>query len=315
MVRVSVVIPTHNRQHLVGRAIASAQAQTYPDIEILVVDDASTDGTFDVVKGFPNVKYLRLPENGGGGVARNLGVAHSQGDYVAFLDSDDEWLPEKTAKQVAVLDANPKVGAVYSRHFAHDDATGTRMEQHPDLYRGNVREVLLTGRCPKTVSLFTVRRAAFTEVGGFDERLPAFQDTDLWLRMSQSWPFEVIDEALVVVHDHPGPRVTTNLGPRLVGLDRFLDKWNDEMAEAMGSAGVDRYRRRHLATAYGSEVLRLLDDGERLHALGAIRRYFREAGLVNRPQAMGLLIGFLFGSETHRRWRSRDRRRDRLADS
>lgn len=307
MARVSVVIPTHNRRHLIGRAIDSAQSQIYPDLEILVVDDGSTDGTRELVEGYPEVKYLRLPINRGGGVARNLGVASSDGEYVAFLDSDDEWLPEKTAIQVALLDARPEVGAVYSRHFAHDDSSGRRTEQYPELYRGNVRDILLSGRCPKTVSLFMVRRTAFSEVGGFDEYLSAFQDTDLWLRLSQSWSFEAVNEALVVVHEHSGPRVTTGPEPRREGLDRFLDKWGDQMTTVMGADGVDRYRRKHLAVSYGSEVLSFLNSGNRLHALRATRRYFGEVGLVNRPQAIGLVVGLLFGVRTHRRWRSRYR--------
>jgi hypothetical protein len=278
-------------------------------MEILVVDDGSTDETESVVRGFPGVKYLKMTENGGGGAARNLGVSRSQSDFVAFLDSDDEWMPEKTAKQVAVLDRDPGLGAVYSRHFGYDDGSGVRVEQHPPLYRGNIRNVLLTGRCPKTVSLFMLRREAFAGVGGFDEALTAFQDTDLWLRMCGAWAFEAIDEALVVVHEHPGPRVTTSLQPRREGLDRFLEKWGDEMTEAMGAEGLDRFRRRHLAVSLGSEVLRLLDAGERRLAWVAAQRYFSEVRLANRPQALGLLIGLLFGAETHRRWRTRYRHR------
>lgn len=305
MAKVSVVIPTHNRSHLLSRAIESARVQTYSDIEILVVDDASTDGTYDVVRAYNDVKYLKLDRNLGGGAARNHGVSKAQGEFIAFLDSDDEWLPGKTRKQVELLESNPRVGAVYSRHFAHDDMTGSRVEQHSPLYRGDIRPELLAGRCPKTLSLFLLRREAFEEVGGFDEALPAFQDADLWLRLSRTWQFDAVDEALVIVHEHPGPRITTNLQKRREGLDHFLSKWAGEMSATAGAAAVHTYRDQHLSTLNGNEVLRLVSAGERRQAWSAMLRYLREVGLFNPRQTAGLFLALVLGRDSHYRWKRR----------
>ena len=99
---VSVIIPTYNRAHLIGRAIRSVLDQTYQDWELIVVDDASTDDIPGIVKGFTDgrVKYIRHDENKGAAAARNTGIQAARGAYIAFLDSDDEWLPEKLERQV-----------------------------------------------------------------------------------------------------------------------------------------------------------------------------------------------------------------------
>ena len=128
---VSVIIPTYNRAACLKLALASVLNQTYQNFEIIVVDDASTDGTADVVRGFADARitYVRHDVNrgkvGAGAAARNSGIARAQGTYIAFLDDDDEWLPEKLARQVAVLDRGPRsVGAIYTGFVKIDQATG-----------------------------------------------------------------------------------------------------------------------------------------------------------------------------------------------
>ena len=115
--KVSVIIPTYNRAHLVGRAIRSVLNQTYQDFEIIVVDDGSTDNTEEVVKSFndPRIRYIRHEENKGAAAARNTGIKAAKGKFIAFQDSDDEWLPKKLEKQMEAFDnASPKVGVVYT---------------------------------------------------------------------------------------------------------------------------------------------------------------------------------------------------------
>jgi glycosyltransferase involved in cell wall biosynthesis len=298
---VSVVIPTRNRRHLVSRAIASARAQTYPNIEIVVVDDGSTDGTAGDLAQFGDVRLVRLEQPAGGAAARNHGIAASAGAYVAFLDSDDEWLPEKLERQAAVLAGSPLLGAVYCRHISHDDVTGVRSVSHGALYTGDITEELFSGRCPRTVSLFLVRRDALEEVGGFDESLRGFQDTDLWMRLSSKWRFGAVDEPLAVVHNHADSRITTDIDARLAALDGFLAKWGAEMETRMGRDGVEEYRRKQLAVARGAAVLDLVRHGYRRQALHELRRYVSEAGVSNPTQLMGLIIAVVGGISPHTR--------------
>src|SRR5688572_16958601 len=120
MANVSVIIPTHNRAQSVVTAIASVVRQTFQDLEIIVVDDASNDDTAEVLAQFRDkrIKVIRHQTNRGGAAARNTGIRHSTFDYIAFLDDDDEWLPEKLAKQMAaLLTSPPEVGCVYTGYF------------------------------------------------------------------------------------------------------------------------------------------------------------------------------------------------------
>lgn len=307
---ISVVIPTYNRAPLLARALDSVMTQTYPARDVVVVDDGSTDDTAQVLSRYPSVRSIHLPGNRGGATARNVGVEASQGTLVAFLDSDDEWLPRKLERQVAVFYERPDLGAVYCRFFAHDDRTGVRREQHPPLYRGKIRDVLLSGRCPRTTSLFVVRREAFERVGGFDTGLPGFQDTDLWIRMSAHWEFDAVDDALAIVHSHSGPRVTTDVEARKEALDAFLAKWGGDMESMMGPSGVKRYRRNQMAVALGAKVLEQAARRDRSAAWTALGEYLVASGIRRPAQLAGLLVAIAFGTSAHeraKRWKQRVR--------
>jgi glycosyltransferase involved in cell wall biosynthesis len=276
-------------------------AQTYPSIETIVVDDGSTDDTREVLACIPEVIVLPLEQSVGGAAARNRGIAASGGDLIAFLDSDDEWLPDKIAKQVPLLLDSPDVGAAYTRHFTHDDTTDIRSALPAELYTGDITDMLLAGRCPRTVSLFLVRREALAEVGGFDEGLRGFQDTDLWIRMALAgWHFAAVDEPLAVVHEHPADRITTDIADRQVALDGFLGKWESHMASRIGSAGIDRYRRQQLAVAQGSVVLSLVTKGRRLQAWRQLGTYVRVIRVTKPRQLVGLVVACVGGPSFHR---------------
>lgn len=306
---VSAVIPTRNRLDLVRRAIASVRSQTYPNVEIVVVDDGSTDGTAEMLANVPDVRLVRLSQGVGGAGARNRGIEAASGDLIAFLDSDDEWLPDKLTQQVPRLLDQPEVGAVYSRHYSHDDETGVRSEVHAALYTGDITEQLFSGRCPRTVSLFTVRRKALEEVGGFDEDLPGFQDTDLWIRIASRWRFDAVDAPLTVVHNHPGSRVTTDASVREKAVDEFLGRWGNEMVARIGPQGVQSYRRNQLAVAQGSAVLGEVREGSRLRAVRELVVYLRVAGLSNPRQLAGLVLAIAAGSRAHAKVKARRQRK------
>ena len=223
---VSVIIPTYNRAHLVGRAIRSVLNQTYQDFEIIVVDDGSTDNTGEVVKGLndPRIHYIRYEQNRGGSAARNTGIRASRGEYIAFLDSDDEWRLEKLKKQMEVFRAaSDKVGAVYTglQHVVNGKcAKVTRPTRS-----GCIRKELLKKNVVGTTSSVVARRKCFLLTGLFDEKMPAAQDFDMWVRISEHYYFQVISDPLVKVHTDGADRITKNIAAKQIAWERFNQKY------------------------------------------------------------------------------------------
>lgn len=208
---VSVVIPTRNRSSMLSRAIAGVLQQTYANIEVIVVDDASDDNTPDVAGAFddPRVRYYRHRARRYTSAARNTGIRHSRGEYIAFLDDDDEWLPAKLSRQMPLMmQAPPEVALVYC-WMDHFDAQGRLVyETHPTL-RGNVFAQVLDrprlGGCPTLL----VRRGVIEEVGGFDEELPRGNDGDFVRRICLKYSVDVVPEVLVRVNvGHQHERIT-----------------------------------------------------------------------------------------------------------
>ena len=249
---VSVVIPTYNRAQLLCRAIRSVLRQTYTHLECIVVDDGSTDDTAQIVRQFADDRllYLRHETNRGGSAARNTGIQNASGNYLAFLDSDDEWLPAKLEKQLQSLQScSEHVGAVHCQFYAVFDATGDRIKvKKPLNFRGDVYQRLLQGENQSSTSLFLVRRECFKTCGLFDEELTSFQDYDMWLRIAQRYHFECVEEPLAVVHVHYGSRVSVDLMARSTGLERILSKWGPEIRRQRGENGY-RDLKRHLSIA------------------------------------------------------------------
>lgn len=196
---VSVVVPTYNRADLLERCLGSVLRQTWTDLELILVDDASTDDTATLAAGItdPRLVYRRHGENRGGGAARNTGLAMARGGYVAFLDSDDEWRPEKLERQLASFaGAAPDVGLVYCG-FLKQGAPAPRARP---LYRGDVSREILVSNFIGTASTPLIRRPRLEEVGGLDPRLPSCQDWDLWIRLSLVCAFEAVPDSLVIYH-------------------------------------------------------------------------------------------------------------------
>jgi glycosyltransferase involved in cell wall biosynthesis len=197
---VSAVIPTYNRGSVIGRAVASVRAQTYPDVEIIVVDDGSTDDTLSRLEEMsdPSLRVLRTPVNAGASAARNLGIAEARGELIAFLDADDEWLPDKTERQVARFAEAPEgVGVVYCgiREVSPDWPPIDRVPRH----RGDLYETLRVVNVLRTSGVM-VRRPVFEAVGGFDTALPARHDWDLWLRIARHYAVEFVPDIAVRYH-------------------------------------------------------------------------------------------------------------------
>jgi len=229
---VSVVIPTFERAGLVGRAVHSVLAQTFDDVEVLVVDDASTDDTADVVGaiGDPRIRYVRQSVNAGAGAARNRGIHESRGRYIAFLDSDDIWLPCKLERQVALLDVAPAaVGLVYGGtevEHATGEVTTSCPHERGDLHRRLLERNVVHGGGSNAM----IRRSVVASAGFFDERFDAIEDHDYWVRIARMYDVDFVDAPVVRYHDVDGDeRRSRHVASNMASRRRFADKHRRQM--------------------------------------------------------------------------------------
>ena len=198
--RVTVVLITHNGIELIERALSNALGQTLTSLEVVVVDDGSSDGTADRARaaaaGDSRVRVLSQP-NGGPASARNHGIREARGEYVAFLDHDDHWSRRKLETQVSLLDRRPDaaVASCYSALVDEDGrALGWRLGGNAD---GDVYSEMLEWDMVSGGSVVLARRTALLNAGGFDETLPMRSDWDLWIRLARAHPFATARETLV----------------------------------------------------------------------------------------------------------------------
>jgi len=200
MPKVSVIIPTYNRAELLHLAITSVLNQTLQDFEVIVVDDNSQDHTREVVKSFNDkrIKYVCHERNKGVAAARNTGIFSSNGDCIAFLDDDDEWFSEKLQKQFDLLERCPSiVGAVYTGAFIVECSSRKIVDKASPKKRGYIFNTVLDQMKIAYTSTIFLRRQCFEAVGLFDENLEYGEDYDMWLRVSEKFQFEYINEYLI----------------------------------------------------------------------------------------------------------------------
>lgn len=232
--KVSVVIPSYNRSELLKAAIASLKSQTYRNMEIIIVDDCSTDNTPLVVKEMNDTRitYIQHEKNKGGAEARNTGIRHATGKYISFLDSDDQWLPEKLSLQMQVFQNNPEAGVVYTGVKVVDNERMIR-EIIPE-NKGDILKFLIKSNCIDTTSSVMVKKDLLDRIGGFDPDIPSCQDWDLYLRLAQITEFDFVRESLVLFYQHPGERITTDKLARLNGHLHIFNKFKD-LAKRQGN--------------------------------------------------------------------------------
>lgn len=202
---VSVVMATYNMAHYLPIAIQSVLVQTYKNIELLIVDDGSTDNTREVVKAFlddARVKYL-IQENKGQAAAKNRGILESSGEYISFLDADDIWDPEKLELQIPVFSRSEKLGIVHARVACIDENGSDLGVVNNQLFRGRLTHLLLI-RNVIGFSTAVVKRECFDRLGRFNEKYRMAIDYDLWLRFSTQYEFDYVDRPLLYYRWWPG---------------------------------------------------------------------------------------------------------------
>ena len=209
-VKVSVILPTYNRIHTLKRSIISVLNQGFTDYELLIIDDGSTDGTKEFIADIRDerIHYIKSPVNRGAANARNIGIRASKGKYIAFQDSDDEWLPDKLNKQVSVMDeADMLTGMVYTRLF-YDLGDKGRIEYPPesmsfDQKSGYIYEQILHRNLAGTPTML-IKRECFNKVGMFNTQLRKLEDWELCIRIAKYYKIILVDELLHKAYLTPG---------------------------------------------------------------------------------------------------------------
>ena len=275
MTRVSVVIPAYNAMAYLPATLESALKQTFDDFEVLIIDDGSSDNIKDWFFSQsidPRARLICQP-NGGLSKARNTGILHSSGEYIAFLDADDLWESEKLEKQVAILDNDLSAGLVYSWIACIDEFGRFTGRIRGSTIEGMVWAELVKGNFVQCGSVPLVRRDCFSTVGLFDESLRSVEDLDLWLRIAKLYSFRVVKEPLVYYRQH-----STSLSKNWLLMESCFHKvidraFSDAFSEFM-TLKRQSYASAYLCLAWKPIQQQNMSPRQSMHFLGkAIRHY------------------------------------------
>jgi glycosyltransferase involved in cell wall biosynthesis len=265
MPKVSVIIPAYNHGHFLGEAVQSVLDQTFPDFELIVVDDGSTDNTKEAVESFkdPRIRYI-YQENRGVSAAQNTGIRASSGEYIAILGADDIWLPQNLELKVKVLDSRPEVALVCSDGFIFDDTTGVTLGSMWHLYspglnprraaRQPLRELLSRASIFIRPQFTVLRREVFTEVGYFDESLRIGEDWEMFIRIVQCFPIEILDVPLGWRRKH-GAALTASRVETYPEVLRTFDKVLRNRSLSGTDISLVKRELAHTHSSYGWEMI------------------------------------------------------------
>lgn len=253
---ISIIIPTHNHARFLQRSVDSVLQQTYKHTEIIIIDDGSTDDTTSVVNKLKNkrIRFISQPQRGVT-AARNLGIKNSHGDYIAFLDSDDAWLPSKLEKQLSVFHQPkfPQLGLVYCFHY-WSNPKGKTNGVNQIFNRGIIWEKLLRGNfIAGSCSSVLIKTECFEKVGIFDEALlGAAEDWEMWIRIARHYQVDYVPEPLVIITRHPAQR--SNKKTQVIKRLKVLIK-NSQHLKAASLNGWGHY-----LVSYQKLLEQLLED-------------------------------------------------------
>jgi GT2 family glycosyltransferase len=255
---VTVVIPAFNAESTIARALRSALVQDYPALEVIVVDDASSDATAEIVEHLVDqrIRLLSLPQNRGVSGATNAGIAAANSEFIAFLDADDEWLPGKIRKQMAIISGRPDMSLV-TCCCAFDSLGRQRFSGEPPAGPDTEywRAYLLESRVAKSCAL--ARRSFLTTVGPFDEELPVAEDQDMWIRLALAGAVGHVHETLVIRHDTGGSLTKRYAAREADFILPMIESHIAAQAHRLSSAE----RRRILGTRYAAVGRNLYRSG------------------------------------------------------
>ena len=232
---VSAIITTHDRDpDIILRAVNSVLNQSYDPIQLKVVDDSHNNylkrsAVENVVLASSNdIVYIRHAKNQGSCAARNTGLTYARGYYVAFLDDDDEWVPQKIEEQLKGF-SDDDTGLVYSGTTMIDEVRNIKHERRVSYKRGYIYEDLLKDNFIGTTSNPLIKKECIDEVGRFDTKMQSSQEYDLWLRLAKRYPVNFIEKPLLNYHIHRNARISTNPDKQIAGIERINEKYQDDI--------------------------------------------------------------------------------------
>ena len=253
--KISVIIPVYNGEKYIEEAIESILAQTYKNVELIVINDGSTDKSFEKIKPYLTLQHIRYIEqkNKGTAAARNAGIRNSSGEYIAFLDHDDLWLPYKLEHQVEYMRENPEIGLVHGK-FAFIDKSGKSLQKKRKF-------IGISGMCFQDLFLLNriglvtvlIRRECIQKAGYFDEEIKFCEDYAMWLRISRYFPVGYIDRELSLRRIHESNKSHNSIQQKTDTL-KILKKMLQEFPDTWRIVGKQRVKERlfyltyHLAT-------------------------------------------------------------------
>jgi glycosyltransferase involved in cell wall biosynthesis len=289
---VSVVIPAYNVAWCVRKAIDSALAQSWSDREIVVVDDGSTDDTTAVLASYGDAIRVVVQRNGGMSNARNAGIRAARGEFIAFLDADDWWLPAKLERQVALLRARPEIGFC-SCTVRVEDLEGRLLNlwSCPKVEGSFVAHLFRHGAdVPGSCSAVLARRALVEAAGGFDESLRGMEDPDLWIRLAAVTEYVCLPEPMAVILRRPGS-VSRNLESMRNAAVRVMHKNRHLLPRELQGA----YWRSCLAGVHGDYAKWRYREGQRAAALAEVARLLALSPIGRGRLGLGLLKDMVLG--------------------
>ncbi|MGM0174597.1 glycosyltransferase family 2 protein [Enterococcus sp. DIV0800] len=261
MYKVSVIITTHNRLPMLKKAIECVKNQTYPEIELNIINDNSNDGTREYLEKIKdssiNIKHLYGENSKGGNHARNVGIDMSSGDFIAFLDDDDIWNNQKVEKQIEIFGKDSSVGLVYCGYERlTDDRLSTKVLPNP-LFRGNIGLNVFSNIFSIT-SCLMVKKSLLKKIGGFDENLSHWQEYDLLVRISQISKIDYVNECLVkIIVIRSDKNRLSNQVDRWIESVEYFNKKHKSLIDQLNKNGLIK-----------KEIIFYLDGASRYAAIG-----------------------------------------------
>jgi glycosyltransferase involved in cell wall biosynthesis len=253
---INIIIPTYNRELTIKRAIDSVLNQTYTNFKLIVIDDGSSDNTKQILDSYKNKIIYYYQENKGVSSARNKGIKLSKGEYIAFLDSDDEWKKNKLEKQIDFFNKNPEykicqTNEIWIRNNLHLNQKKIHQKQQGWIFEPCLKLCLIS---PSNV---IIHKDIFSHIGLFDETLPACEDYDLWLRITLHYPIGLLEEKLAIKYGGHSDQLSKTIW----GLDRFRIKSMQKILKT-----------ENLTNKQKTELMKVLNKKIQIYENGCLKR-------------------------------------------